>query len=592
MRRWPTILTQVVDAMFRQCHDLSLSGQDASVVEGKQIIEKISALKYELTHDRALVPLGVQANTNALGSSFAPSTALYDSVITSSSPTWFHSDWLFTECYLYRRLRCFFESSTHWKFYDPFSTTKLDTFAASYKGIHACAAWMEELLAKSPTFVAYNPSTFILFKELVYSSLWGNATDLSLFTNMDFAELQKLQKTSADELALKEDRIIVNQVQKIWECMRTMRKGRVDIVLDNAGFELMTDLLLADFMLTLRGPIPRSKDVQASMVEQRIGEVHKRIGEASKSVPPMLLAVSKLQPPSIVMAAYEKTGQRHFGENYVQELVEKASVLPFDIAWHFIGGLQSNKAKLLAAIPNLYAVESIDSEKLAMGLEKALSRPENAGRRSAPLIAYVQVNTSGEDGKSGLPMMGPWSPNTPRPALLSTVEQIMLSCPHLRFAGLMTIGALANSQASNKLYNPDFEALVTSRKYLMEALRVDTDFHAKLEAVTWWSPTGNVKNVYKNILDGSEFLRLSMGMSADLEAAIHYGTDEVRIGSDCFGKRTTNADAAKVREEEIRCFVEQPLVDEVVFHTKNMPWFVSVCWFMFVTNTGYMCTRR
>merc|ERR1712130_216743 len=98
VRRWPTILTQVVDAMFRQCHDLSLSGQDASVVEGKQIIEKISALKYELTHDRALVPLGVQANTNALGSSFAPSTALYDSVITSSSPTWFHSDWLFTEC--------------------------------------------------------------------------------------------------------------------------------------------------------------------------------------------------------------------------------------------------------------------------------------------------------------------------------------------------------------------------------------------------------------------------------------------------------------------------------------------------------------
>ncbi|KAK9768231.1 hypothetical protein K7432_001306 [Basidiobolus ranarum] len=125
----------------------------------------------------------------------------------------------------------------------------------------------------------------------------------------------------------------------------------------------------------------------------------KQVVERVKSATPekqnaRLVAVSKIKPASDVLAAYN-AGQRHFGENYVQELVEKSEELPKDIAWHFIGTFQSNKAKLLAAIPNLWAVETIDSEKKARLLNKACEDVE----RVEAIRVYVQVNTSGEESE-------------------------------------------------------------------------------------------------------------------------------------------------------------------------------------------------
>ena len=86
--------------------------------------------------------------------------------------------------------------------------------------------------------------------------------------------------------------------------------------------------------------------------------------------PPQLIAVSKTKPPHLLQEAYA-AGQRAFGENYVVELAEKAPQLSGDIRWHFIGHLQSNKCKVLAKVPNLYMVESVDNEKLATALNKA-----------------------------------------------------------------------------------------------------------------------------------------------------------------------------------------------------------------------------
>ena len=108
-------------------------------------------------------------------------------------------------------------------------------------------------------------------------------------------------------------------------------------------------------------------------------------------VQPTLTAVSKTKPATMVQEAYA-LNQRHFGENYVQELVQKAPLLPADIQWHFIGHLQSNKCKTLLEVPNVWMVESVDTEKLARQLEKAcvaLGRPDR-------LRVLVQVNTSQE----------------------------------------------------------------------------------------------------------------------------------------------------------------------------------------------------
>jgi uncharacterized pyridoxal phosphate-containing UPF0001 family protein len=95
--------------------------------------------------------------------------------------------------------------------------------------------------------------------------------------------------------------------------------------------------------------------------------------------------------------------QTHFGENYVQELLEKSKILPRSIRWHMIGGLQSNKCKQLAEqIPNLWCVSSVDSAKKANELEKGRKALREKDETAEKLRVMVQVNTSGEEAKSGV----------------------------------------------------------------------------------------------------------------------------------------------------------------------------------------------
>jgi pyridoxal phosphate enzyme (YggS family) len=219
--------------------------------------------------------------------------------------------------------------------------------------------------------------------------------------------------------------------------------------------------------------------------------------------PPRLVAVSKLQPVAAILAAYAQ-GCRHFGENYVQELLEKAPQCPQDIAWHFIGQLQSNKAKaLVVGVPNLWAVESVDSAKLAQLLEKAAaargsSEAAGGGGGAAPaapaqqLGVFVQVNTSGEEQKGGV------SPGEGAALARYIIEQ----CPHLQLRGLMTIGKLG------EVASVYFERLVAEREAVALALGV-----------------------------APATLELSMGMSGDFELATEMGSTNVRVGSAIFGAR-------------------------------------------------------
>lgn len=133
-------------------------------------------------------------------------------------------------------------------------------------------------------------------------------------------------------------------------------------------------------------------------VQQRVQKAQAKSKQRQRPV--TLVAVSKLHPKEAVIEAY-KAGQRVFGENYVQELFDKASdpeVLATcpDIEWHFIGHLQSNKVNKLISVPNLRLVQTIDSEKLAAALDKAWS---SKGSHN-PLRVLAQVNTSGEESKS------------------------------------------------------------------------------------------------------------------------------------------------------------------------------------------------
>lgn len=125
---------------------------------------------------------------------------------------------------------------------------------------------------------------------------------------------------------------------------------------------------------------------RSAVIAQNLRAIRLKI--ASNSV--RLVAVSKKMPVEDIMTAYE-CGQRDFGENYVNELLEKSRILPSDIRWHFIGHLQSNKAKALTSISNLSVVETVDSSKIASALNRVAKQT---------LSVFIQVNTSGEQSTS------------------------------------------------------------------------------------------------------------------------------------------------------------------------------------------------
>eukprot|EP00301_Raphidiophrys_heterophryoidea_P001284 c10625_g1_i3.p1 GENE.c10625_g1_i3~~c10625_g1_i3.p1 ORF type:complete len:295 (+),score=91.28 c10625_g1_i3:2-886(+) len=241
-------------------------------------------------------------------------------------------------------------------------------------------------------------------------------------------------------------------------------------------------------------------DVSAAELEEvvtKLTEIKQRIGNAAAKSPAKqqhveLVAVSKTKPAQMVQACYD-AGHRHFGENYVQEFVEKAPLLPADINWHFIGHLQSNKCKALVSVRGLWVVESVDSIKLATTLNNAKEQANNQNPEQKKLRVMVQVNTSGEDSKSGV------APNECAALALHIVNQ----CPHLTFIGLMTIGKLGECGLN------DFVTLSLVRDKLCAQLGVSRDD-----------------------------VGLSMGMSNDFELAIENGSSNVRVGSSIFGHRS------------------------------------------------------
>eukprot|EP00622_Pseudochattonella_farcimen_P000707 FR735257.1.p1 GENE.FR735257.1~~FR735257.1.p1 ORF type:complete len:240 (-),score=27.22 FR735257.1:106-825(-) len=176
------------------------------------------------------------------------------------------------------------------------------------------------------------------------------------------------------------------------------------------------------------------------------------------------------------------------GENYAQELVDKAPQMPNDVQWHFIGHLQSNKAKsLVASVPGLTVVETVDTLKLAKKLDKAV---QDAWPDDRTLGVYLQIDTSGEDTKSGV------KPSDA--AALAT--SIVAECPRIVVQGLMTIGAPGDFSC--------FDRLGACRLEVAAAMDVD-----------------------------AAALVLSMGMSGDYEEAIKRGSSSVRVGSTIFGAR-------------------------------------------------------
>ncbi len=175
-------------------------------------------------------------------------------------PTWHNVEWLYAECYLYRRINTVFRRSEYWKSYDVFGRQKMSTFKSSRPAVLELATKYREILEqikqKSGIVSSNDPTKIeeaekVLFMEMCEICLWGNATDLSLLTSLSYEDIQKLQGATARKES--EKNILVNDLPAAFLILKNAKKAgtrsRVSIVLDNAGFELFVDLILAGYLL-------------------------------------------------------------------------------------------------------------------------------------------------------------------------------------------------------------------------------------------------------------------------------------------------------------------------------------------------------
>lgn len=198
-----------------------------------------------------------------------------------------------------------------------------------------------------------------------------------------------------------------------------------------------------------------------------------------------LIAVSKTKPVPALEEAYAY-GCRDFGENKVQELVDKYERMPKDIRWHMIGHLQRNKVKYI--VDKVFLIHSVDSLRLAQEIEK------EAAKKNVTVNILVEVNVAEEESKFG----------TTAQEAVSLVEQIA-RLPHVRVRGLMTIAPYVEDSEQN-------------RRYFAKLKQIYVDIIHK-----------NIDNVFME--------ELSMGMTGDYEVAITEGATYVRVGTGIFGER-------------------------------------------------------
>ena len=226
------------------------------------------------------------------------------------------------------------------------------------------------------------------------------------------------------------------------------------------------------------------------MITENLEQVRKNIDEACRMAgrdpkEVTLIAVSKTKPVSMLKEAYD-AGARCFGENKVQEIMDKHPQLPEDIQWHMIGHLQRNKVKYI--VDKVSMIHSVDSLRLAQTIE------QEAAKHNVCVPVLLEVNVAQEESKFGLKM----------DEVLPLIDTIA-DFPHIKVQGLMTIAPYVENAEDN-------------RDFFRHLRKLSVDIEAK-----------NINNVSMSVL--------SMGMTGDYQVAVQEGATMVRVGTGIFGER-------------------------------------------------------
>ena len=223
------------------------------------------------------------------------------------------------------------------------------------------------------------------------------------------------------------------------------------------------------------------------MLKDNLNHVIENIHKSCKNEV-TLIAVSKTKPAEMIQELYD-AGCRNFGENKVQELIDKYEILPKDICWHMIGHLQRNKVKYI--VDKVSLIHSVDSLRLAQTIEK------EAEKKNCVVDILMEMNMSREESKYGI-----------YPEELEALLREISHLSHIRVKGLMTVAP--------NVKNPE-----ENRKIFTEMKKLSVDIAKK-----------NIDNIIMSIL--------SMGMSNDYNIAVEEGANMVRVGTSIFGARNYN----------------------------------------------------
>lgn len=223
-------------------------------------------------------------------------------------------------------------------------------------------------------------------------------------------------------------------------------------------------------------------------VREKIRQACQRSGRREEDV--TLISVSKTKPVEMLREAYE-AGSRDFGENRVQEIMEKYGQMPEDVRWHMIGHLQKNKVRQV--IDKAVLIHSVDTVELAEQIEK------DAAKRDLTVDILLEVNVAEEESKFGF-----------RTEEVEAAVMKIKEFPHVHIKGLMTIAPFVSNSEDN-------------REVFKKLYQLYVDIRSK-----------NIDNVNMSVL--------SMGMTGDYEVAVEEGATMIRVGTGIFGARTRNGE--------------------------------------------------
>ncbi|KAI6038847.1 DUF89 domain-containing protein [Pisolithus marmoratus] len=261
-KHWPAILTNLASHINQLVNDITVEfdktrDNDGSsdpaaqlkIGEGKEIISKAIRLKYRMESDQELekIPEDGEFYVEEYNSELERLAQL-------GKNRWFVVPWLFAESYIFRLIRSFFKQTTHWVDFDPFREQKVEAFRNSATAVYQVATIMHDMECEKDRLV--EPTRLLVFfKEMLQMCLWGNATDLAFLIHLAPSDIEQFQKVERDAQEARKEFILRNDEELVWEHINSLEHQaglvpRCDLVLDNAGFELFTDLVFADFLVT------------------------------------------------------------------------------------------------------------------------------------------------------------------------------------------------------------------------------------------------------------------------------------------------------------------------------------------------------